>query len=177
MVWLGEAWSCRDVDSEYVYVKHMLNACCRQPLCHTILEFFSQKAYYSWKRLWGSHWHIRGRVSWERGRGPWALSALCLGLDFPYTVRMSHSAFHLLFASSRHKLTVDVLTRPASERTAASIDGRRAWLRGGVSFWQPVKADSAGWLAVPELSDQFVEISYQAAAYAFVMSFRALCIG
>lgn len=137
-------------------------------------SFPSQKAYYSWKRLWGRRWHIRGNASWERGRGPRASSALCVGPDFPFTVRMSHSGFHLLFASSRHRLTADVHTRPASGRAAASIDGRCAGLRGGVRFWQLVKSDFAGWLAVPELSDQFVEISYQAAA---LMPFRDFCIG
>lgn len=84
-------------------------------------SFPSQKAYYSWKRLWGRRWHIRGNASWERGRGPRASSALCVGPDFPFTVRMSHSGFHLLFASSRHRLTADVLTT-ASFRARCSFD-------------------------------------------------------
>lgn len=50
--------------------------------------------------------------------------------SFLYTVRMARFAFHLLFASSCHKLTADVHTWPAPGHTAARIDGCSAL--GGV---------------------------------------------
>lgn len=81
-------------------------------------EVFTQNAYCCWKGLWGSLWRVAG----AGGRGLWAFSALCrlcsLSAD-----RLARSAFHLLSASSFHKLTVDVHTWPALGRSLARIDG------------------------------------------------------
>lgn len=75
------------------------------------------------------------------GLGSRPLSLLCslCRSGFRYSVRTARSAFHLLFASSCHKLTVDVHTWPALGHSASWIDGCST---GGVGrCWQPVTAD------------------------------------
>jgi len=89
---------------------------------------------------------------------------------FLCTVRMARSGFHLLFASTCHKLTVDVHTWPAMGHAVAPIDGCSAGAGVRLRHWQLVKADFGGWLAVPVLSDHFGQICSQA-AHPFVASF------
>lgn len=61
---------------------------------------------------------------WGRGSRPLSLFCSLCRLCSLYADRLARSAFHLLFASSCHKLTVDVHTWPASGRSMARIDGR-----------------------------------------------------
>lgn len=61
---------------------------------------------------------------WGRGSRPLSLFCSLCRLCSLYADRLARSAFHLLFASSCHKLTVDVHTWPALGRSMARIDGR-----------------------------------------------------
>lgn len=116
--------------------------------------------------------HLMCRREFALGLGSRPLSLLCSlrRRYFLYTVRMACSGFHLLFASSCHKLTVDVHTWPPPGHTATWIDGCSVGVGAVVRCWQPVKADFGGWLAVPEMSDQFREICSQTAAHPFAAS-------
>lgn len=77
--------------------------------------------------------HLMCRREFALGLGSRPLSLLCsLGRRyFLYTVRMACSGFHLLFASSCHKLTVDVHIWKAPGHTATWIDGCSMLCWGG----------------------------------------------
>lgn len=86
------------------------------PLCQSlspdILDIFNQNAYCCWA------------FDALPGPGSRPLSLFC-SLCRPcslYADRLARSAFHLLFASSCRKLTVDVHTRPALGHSVARID-------------------------------------------------------
>lgn len=94
-----------------------------QSQSHNILVSFNQNAYYCWKDLWGLPvTHCRGCVLGLRSCPLSLFCSLCRPC-FLYSVRLAHCAFHLLFASSCHKLTVDVHTWPALGYSIAWIDG------------------------------------------------------
>lgn len=67
---------------------------CSQSRCNHILEPFTHNAYFCWNGLWGSGWHVDGRVCWDWGQGFRASPALCVAHDsftlsewppFPFT--------------------------------------------------------------------------------------------
>lgn len=91
-----------------------------QSLSPNIAEIFIQNAYCCWKGL------LREPLTrcWGRGSRPLSLFCPLCRLCSLYADRPARSAFHLLFASSCHKLTVDVHTWPALGRSMARIDGR-----------------------------------------------------
>lgn len=138
-----------------------------QSLSHHILESFNQNAYYCWKGLWGSLWHVAGSVCWDRGRGLWASSALCVG----------HASCTL---SGWPALPFTFCLPPVATSWQLTCTHDQLWgtLRPGLMdallgwgwCWQPVKADFGGQLAVPELSDQFGERFSQTAAHPFAAS-------
>lgn len=141
--------------------------CCSHSLSRRILESFTQNAYYCWKGLWGSPWHVAGSVCWDWGRGLWASSALCVGrasctlsgwpaLPFTFCLPPVATSWQLMCTHDQLRGTL----RP----------GLMDALLGWGWCWQPVKADVGAWLAVPELSDQFGEICSPTAAHPFAAS-------
>lgn len=115
------------------------------------------------KAFEGALWHVAGSVCWDWGRGLWAFSALCLGrasctlsgwpaLPFTFCLPPVATSWQLMCTHDQLRGTL----------RAGLMDALLGW--GWGWCWQPVKAEFGGWLAVPELSDQFGEICSQTAA-------------
>lgn len=141
-------------------------------LSRLILESSTQNAYYCWKGLWGSIWCVGGSLRWDWGRGLWASCALwvddtsCILSGWPalaFTFCLPPVATNWQLMCTHEKLRG---TLQLGLMDAPCFVGVGAVVR----CWQPVKADFGGWLAVPEMSDQFREICSQTAAHPFAAS-------
>lgn len=141
-------------------------------LSRLILESSTQNAYYCWKGLWGSIWCVGGSLRWDWGRGLWASCALwvddtsCIlsgwpALAFTFCLPPVATNWQLMctYEKLRGTLQLGLMDAPCFVGVGAVV-----------RCWQPVKADFGGWLAVPEMSDQFREICSQTAAHPFAAS-------